>query len=165
MYKPKNGQHPTIREVGARLATVDASASVSSLAVLGAPGEWRDRASRFPVHVAEGATIREFAVVHAGCERPTVIGARTLVCSHAYVAHDVQIGEDVEISPGARVLGLVTIHDGARIGAGAVILPGTTIGAGSRIGAGAVVTRHADQSPRTIPAGETWAGVPARRIK
>lgn len=39
-----------------------------------------------------------------------------------------------------------------------VVLPGITIGEGAIIAAGAVVTKD-------IPAGETWGGVPARKLK
>lgn len=39
-----------------------------------------------------------------------------------------------------------------------MILPGVTIGEGAIIGAGAVVTKD-------VPAGETYAGVPARDIR
>lgn len=52
----------------------------------------------------------------------------------------------------------ITIGDDVWIGAGALILPGVTIGEGAIIGAGAVVTKD-------VPAGETYAGVPARDIK
>lgn len=44
------------------------------------------------------------------------------------------------------------------IGAGCVILPGTVIGDNSVIAAGSVVRG-------TVPAGELWGGVPARKIK
>ena len=50
------------------------------------------------------------------------------------------------------------IEDDANIGAGAVILPGVRLGKGCTVGAGAVVTRH-------VPAGETWTGIPARRLR
>jgi acetyltransferase-like isoleucine patch superfamily enzyme len=43
------------------------------------------------------------------------------------------------------------------IGAQSIILKGVEIGDGAVVGAGSVVTR-------SIPAGETWAGVPAKRI-
>jgi acetyltransferase-like isoleucine patch superfamily enzyme len=41
---------------------------------------------------------------------------------------------------------------------GATIKPHVTIGDGARIGQGAAVVRD-------VPAGETWVGVPARRIR
>jgi acetyltransferase-like isoleucine patch superfamily enzyme len=52
----------------------------------------------------------------------------------------------------------VEIGDGAWIGAGAIILPGVVIGPGAVIGAGSVVTK-------SVPAGEVWAGNPARPIR
>jgi maltose O-acetyltransferase len=92
------------------------------------------------------------------------------------MGHDVYIDEVfpelVTIEPGV-VIGLralIICHDdanrrvapvrigrGAYIGAAAILLPGVTIGPLARIGAGAVVTRD-------VPAGETWAGVPARAL-
>ena len=56
-----------------------------------------------------------------------------------------------------RTVGPVTIGRKAFIGAGAIILPGVTVGEGAVVGAGAVVTHD-------IPPGETWAGVPARKL-
>jgi acetyltransferase-like isoleucine patch superfamily enzyme len=50
------------------------------------------------------------------------------------------------------------IGAGARVGASVTILCGLRIGAGAVVGAGSVVTKD-------IPAGETWAGVPARRMR
>lgn len=52
----------------------------------------------------------------------------------------------------------VRIHDDAFIGASVLILKGVTIGAGAIVGAGSVVTHD-------IPAGQIWAGNPARRIR
>lgn len=51
----------------------------------------------------------------------------------------------------------IVLGDDVWIGAGAIILGGVTVGDGAIIGAGAVVNRD-------VPAGEKWAGVPARRI-
>lgn len=49
----------------------------------------------------------------------------------------------------------VAIGDGAFIGTGVTILKGVEIGAGAVVGAAAVVTK-------SVPAGEIWAGNPAR---
>jgi len=50
------------------------------------------------------------------------------------------------------------VKEGASIGAGAIILPGVTIGKNAIIGAGSVVTKN-------VPAGETWVGNPAKKLK
>lgn len=52
----------------------------------------------------------------------------------------------------------VVIEDGAFIGSSVIILKGVTIGRHSVIGAGSVVAKD-------VPAGEIWAGNPARFIK
>ena len=80
---------------------------------------------------------------------------------------DITIGEDVIIGYTSTILchgylreeyqrGPVTIEDGVSIGANCTILPGVTIGKGAVIGAMSLVNRD-------VPAGEFWAGVPARK--
>lgn len=67
----------------------------------------------------------------------------TLLC-HAYLRDHYQVGD-------------VSVRRGASIGARALVLPGVTVGEDAVVGAGSVVTRD-------VPAGEFWAGVPARRV-
>lgn len=57
------------------------------------------------------------------------------------------------------VLGRVVIGDGAVVGGRAIIFPDVRIGNHARVGAGALVVRGT-----VIPDGETWAGIPARKI-
>jgi len=52
----------------------------------------------------------------------------------------------------------ITLGRNVWLGARCVVLKGVHIGDGAIIGAGSVLTK-------SVPAGETWAGVPARRIK
>ena len=107
------------------------------------------------------------------------IGSRTgisnaclFACESITVGEDVLIGGDVRIYDNdfhwieaekrIHTLGGLTapvvIEDRAFIGAGSFILKGVTIGKESVIGAGSVVTR-------SVPAGEIWAGNPARFIR
>lgn len=144
----------TIRDVEHRLACISENAIVSPHALVGAPAEHRSVDTRCQAIVEAGSVVREFATVHAGLYRPTIVGQGTLVLTGAYIGHDVQTGEFCEIAPRAVLLGHVTLGEYVKIGAGAVVLPGVTIGTKARVGANAVVTRD-------IPAGETWAGVPA----
>ena len=141
-------------EVEARWAEIDSSATVSSAAVVGSPGEWIGKPTKFPAVVGANVVIREFARVHAGCVRETVVGENTLLLSGCYVAHDVQIGKGVHLAPNAVVGGLAEIGDYSRIGLNATVLPHKKIGRNCIIGAGSVVTKD-------IPDGQVWAGNPA----
>lgn len=87
-----------------------------------------------------------------------IIGDNVLTGIGSQIHHDCRIGESTVISPGAIVLGGVTIKNNAFIGAGAVIKQDLTIGKGSVIGMCSCVLHD-------IKDGEIWAGNPARFIK
>ena len=74
-----------------------------------------------------------------------IVGYSTTILCHGYVHDRYQLGD-------------VTIGDRVSIGANCTILPGVTIGGDAVVGAGSVVTRD-------VPAGEFWAGVPAKRVR
>jgi acetyltransferase-like isoleucine patch superfamily enzyme len=82
----------------------------------------------------------------------TVIGSDSLIGDGAFVAGHLIEGPNVVISP-------VTIGDHVTIGAHAFVCPGTRIGDRAIVAAGAVVAKGT-----FIPGGETWGGVPARKI-
>lgn len=172
MVKPTNGHTSdgaetgsenrapaSIRDTEWRFAMIHERARVSSLAVIGSPAEWRDRESTHPAIVAEHATIREYARVHAGAERATTIGAGTLLMAGSHVGHDAKLGRWCEVAPNAVIGGCATLGDRVRVGMGAMILPHVSIAQDVRIGAGAVVLRDIDAP------GSTWVGNPAERIR
>lgn len=103
------------------------------------------------------ASVGGYVTIDAGMERATRVGARTLLMKKAHLGHDVIVGEDCEIAPGAVLCGYAILGDHVKVGVNASILPYVHVGDGAVIGAGAVVTKH-------VPAGETWVGNPAARI-
>jgi acetyltransferase-like isoleucine patch superfamily enzyme len=71
-----------------------------------------------------------------------------------------RLGHHCTVSPGVTICGDVTIGNRVLIGAGATICDRVTIGDDVTVGAGAVIL------PETvIHPGETWVGVPAKRIR
>jgi len=101
----------------------------------------------------------------ARIKKGTAISGRIIDCPNITLGEDVAIGEGSLISGhwvGAEqvYLGPVNIGDEAMIGSRSIISPGVKIGEKSSIGAGAFVPQG-----REIPAHETWAGVPAKKIK
>jgi len=107
---------------------------------------FRGMGAKMPNSVLLGAGSRISDPWFLEVGRNVIIGADAVILGH--LGH----------SDGV-ILGRVTIGDGAVIGMRAVIFPDVCIGSYARVGAGAIVVRGT-----VIPNGETWAGVPARKI-
>ncbi len=104
------------------------------------------------VEVAHGARIQRGVIGH------TVIGDGTKIGPGANVGHGAQVGCHCLLATGCSLAGSVELGDRVTVWQGAMVAHGVRIGAGAVIGMGAVVLRD-------VPAGETWAGNPAQRIR
>lgn len=145
------------------------------------------------VVIGEGAQIYSFVNLY-GCsigaqtkvgtfvevQRGASIGAYCKISSHSFICEGVNIKDGVFIGHGVMFTNdkfpkalnpdgtmqnaedwrtvETYVEKNASIGSGAVILCGVTIGEGALVGAGSVVTK-------SIPAGECWAGNPARFLR
>lgn len=127
-------------------------------ALIGEPPQMRghDGPGLAPL-ICESARVEAYVTVDAGCKARTFVGARTWLMKMVHVGHDAHIGDDCEIAPLTSVGGHVWIGDRVKVGQGATFKPYVKVGDDARIGMGAVVIHD-------VPAGEVWAGNPARRI-
>lgn len=128
-------------------------------AIVGDPPEHRDHWGEpgLPPHIEPSADIGAFCTVDAGIANQTFVGERTRLLKHCHIGHDAYIGNDCELAPGCIIGGHAVLEDGVRCGMGVIVKPYVTVYAGARLGMGSVVIRD-------VPAGEVWAGNPARCI-
>jgi sugar O-acyltransferase (sialic acid O-acetyltransferase NeuD family) len=110
--------------------------------------------------VAEGSILGPGTVLLAGAvvTAPLRIGAHVVAMPHVVITHDDEIADGVTFAGGASLGGAVTIGECAYLGQGSLVRERLSIGAGAIVGMGSVVLQN-------VPAGEVWAGVPARRIR
>jgi sugar O-acyltransferase (sialic acid O-acetyltransferase NeuD family) len=110
--------------------------------------------------LAEGCVVGEGSIVLAlvVATAPLTIGRRVVLMPHAVLTHDVIVGDDAMVGAAAVLNGGVVLDAGAYVGAGATLREHVRVGPGALVGMGAVVTRD-------VPAGEVWAGNPARRLE
>jgi acyl-[acyl carrier protein]--UDP-N-acetylglucosamine O-acyltransferase len=138
------------------------TSGVSLRALVGGPPEHREyRAGGKTWHqpdIAADALVEAFATVDCGTYRRTLIGPRSWLMKHVHVGHDVIIGADCELSPGAVVCGSAILGDEVRMGVNSCVLPFVRVGSRARIGAGAVVTKD-------VPSDMVVVGSPAYDIR
>ncbi|PUB29938.1 sugar O-acyltransferase (sialic acid O-acetyltransferase NeuD family) [Promicromonospora sp. AC04] len=86
-----------------------------------------------------------------------LLGAHVVAMPGVTVTHDCVVADFATLAAGVSLGGGVRVGRAAYLGMNAAVHPGVRIGAGATVGMGAVVLTD-------VPDGETWAGVPARRI-
>ncbi len=131
---------------------------------------------RAGVEIAEDCEVGPFAhlrtgtVMEAGSKignfteaKQTRLGAGSKA-SHLTYMGDAVIGARTNIGAGTvfanydgRAKHVTTVGDDAFVGSGTILVGPAQVGDGATTGAGAVVT-----GGKSVPAGETWTGVPAR---
>lgn len=84
----------------------------------------------------------------------TSIGDGTKVDNLVQIAHNCRVGKCCVLCGQSGLAGSVTLGDWVQIGGGAGIADNLSIGSGAKIAARSAVMND-------VPAGETWAGVPA----
>lgn len=113
-----------------------------------------------PAAVTSGASLGCGTVLLAGVviTTPLSIGRHVVAMPHVLITHDDEVSDGVTFAGRASLGGGVFVGESAYLGQGAVVREGVKIGAGAVVGMGAVVLQD-------VPAGETWAGVPARPLR
>jgi acetyltransferase-like isoleucine patch superfamily enzyme len=118
---------------------------------------WLDRPEG-SISLDEGVYVGPHAYLGTATHRVT-IGAHSLIGAYSYIIAEnhATLRRDIPYSQQGYVGGDVVIGANVWLGCHVTVLPGVTIGSHAIIGAGAVVTRD-------VPSGETWGGVPARKL-
>jgi len=115
------------------------------------------------VAIGAGSSIW-FNCVLRGDVGAITVGARSNIQDGSIVhvtggRFDTQIGDDVLIGHGCIIHGC-RIESGAFVGMGAIVLDGAVVEGGAMLAAGALLTPG-----KRVPAGELWAGRPAKYLR
>lgn len=110
------------------------------------------------VIIQDFVTIGANSCIDRGAFDDTIIGERTKIDNLVQIAHNVIIGRNVTMASFTGISGTTTIEDGVAMGGRVGIKDHVKIGAGAQLAASAGVMHD-------VPAGETWAGIPAKPIR
>ncbi len=108
--------------------------------------------------IQDGASIGANVTVDRGLFGDTVVGELAKIDNLCQIAHNVQVGRGAIIAAFGGISGSVTIGEGAMMGGRVGVADHRSIGRGAILAAGSAVMHD-------IPAGETWAGYPAKPLR
>ena len=120
-------------------------------------GVLHHRPHEFGVTIGDGVWIGNNCTIDRGRWRDTAVGGGTKIDNAAHIAHNAVIGKHCLIHANTNLCGSVNIGDFTEIYPFSNISPGVTIGSRCTIASNSFVNKD-------VPDGETWGGVPARRI-
>lgn len=103
--------------------------------------------------IGAGSIVLDGVVVTADA----ALGRHVVVMPNCTITHDDVLADFATLAAGAALAGGVHLGEAAYIGMNVSVRQGLRVGSDATIGMGAVVLED-------VPAGQTWAGVPARRI-
>jgi sugar O-acyltransferase (sialic acid O-acetyltransferase NeuD family) len=111
------------------------------------------------VEIPDGVAIGAGSIILAGVAITTAakIGEHVVIMPNSIVTHDCVLEDYATICAGAALGGSVVVRHGAYLGMNSSVRERVVIGAGATLGMGSVLLND-------IPAGEKWAGVPARAM-
>ncbi|HWI31347.1 MAG TPA: NeuD/PglB/VioB family sugar acetyltransferase [Microbacterium sp.] len=120
---------------------------------------------RYATYVARSARIGKTVTIGAGSilldgvvvTADAAIGSHVVIMPNTTVTHDDVLADFATLAAGVSLGGGVHVEVGAYIGMNASIRQGLRVGEHAVVGMGSAVLTD-------IPAGETWAGVPARLL-
>jgi sugar O-acyltransferase (sialic acid O-acetyltransferase NeuD family) len=110
--------------------------------------------------IAPGTVLGAGAIVLAGVvvTAPIDIGRFLMAMPHVLLTHDDEVADGATLAGRATLAGGVRVGRGAYVGQGALVREHVVIGAEAVVGMGSVVLSD-------VPDGQTWAGVPARKLR
>lgn len=108
--------------------------------------------------IQDGASIGAGVTVDRGLFGDTIVGELAKIDNLCQIAHNVTVGRGAIIAAFGGISGSVTIGDGAMMGGRVGVADHRHIGRGAVLAAGSAVMHD-------VPAGETWAGYPAKPLR
>ncbi len=110
------------------------------------------------VIISSDVEIGSGSCVDRGKFSATFIGMGTKIDNQCLIAHNCRIGRFCLIAGQTGIAGSVTVGDGVQMGGKVAIRDHVNIGSGVRLAACSAVME-------SIPAGQTWGGLPAREAR
>lgn len=133
--------------------------TVQRMEVMGIPESRYATATDATVQCPEGCLIGPGSILfrNVTLTASVTLGSHVVAMPSVTFMHDDDVADYATFEAGVALGGAVSVERGATLGMNCSVREGVSVGRYSTVGMGAAVLAN-------VPAGETWAGVPARVI-